>query len=316
MVTNGSRSIIGCAAAALGTGTVTATNSTSACSNKYSCVVQKHSYSFYRYLHSGLSETNITSDPTKIPYSEESNEIYDLICVGFGPASLAIAIALHDRGLDLSTKVLYLEKQSSFSWHAGMMLPGARMQISFIKDLATLRDPRSHFTFLNYLHMNNRLIHFINLSTFLPLREEYNDYLAWCAGHFSDKVQYNEKVTSVNPFHHSNKDVVSMFEVQSINIDGENQTRIARNVVVAVGGSPSIPPAFLGDDSRVIHSSAYTSVVSSVLVDREAPYKVAVVGAGQSAAEIYTDLHSRYPNSHTQLIIRENALKPSDDSPL
>ena len=268
------------------------------------------------FLHSSLPEAEITNDHTKTPHPEEPNEIYDLICVGFGPASLAIAIALHDRGLGSTPRVLYLEKQSSFAWHAGMMLQGARMQISFIKDLATLRDPRSHFTFLNYLHRNNRLIHFINLSTFLPLREEYNDYLAWCAGHFSDKVQYNEKVTAINPFRHTSQDVVSMFEVQSINTDGVGQTRIARNVVVAVGGSPKIPPAFPDDDTRVIHSSAYASVVPSILNDREAPYKVAVVGAGQSAAEIYSDLHSRYPNSHTRLIIREHALKPSDDSPL
>ena len=253
---------------------------------------------------------------TEILHSDEPNEIYDLICVGFGPASLAIAIALHDRGLGPSTRVLYLEKQPTFAWHAGMVLPGARMQISFIKDLATLRDPRSHFTFLNYLHRNNRLIHFVNLSTFLPLREEYNDYLSWCAGHFSDKVQYNEKVTTVNPLVDASKDIVSMFEIQSINADGVTQTRVARNVVVAVGGSPIIPPAFPDSDARVIHSSTYASAVPSILVDRQAPYKIAVVGAGQSAAEIYSDLHSRYPNSNTRLIIRDHALKPSDDSPL
>lgn len=263
-----------------------------------------------------MSEADVTHDHAKIPYPEEPKEIYDLIGVGFGPASLAIAIALHDRGLGSSASVLYLEKQPSFAWHAGMMLQGARMQISFIKDLATLRDPRSYFTFLNYLHRNNRLIHFINLSTFLPLREEYNDYLAWCAGHFNDKVQYNEKVTAVNPFRHINQDVVNMFEVQSINTYGVKQTRIARNVVVAVGGSPNIPPAFPDGDARVIHSSAYASVVPSILGDQEALYNIAVVGAGQSAAEIYSDLHSRYPNSHTRLIIREHALKPSDDSPL
>src|SRR5437016_2865927 len=121
-------------------------------------------------------------------------ELHDLICVGFGPASLAIAVALHDvitgsrsqtKGIpghlsrDWKPSVLFLERQSQFSWHAGMLLPGARMQISFIKDLATLRDPRSEFTFLNYLHRQHRLVQFCNLGTFLPLRLEYEEYMRW-----------------------------------------------------------------------------------------------------------------------------------------
>ena len=90
-------------------------------------------------------------------YSDD--ELHDLICVGFGPASLAIAVALYDaleskdpmlRSHD--PKVRFLERQEKFAWHAGMLLPRSKMQISFIKDLATLRNPRSRFTFLNYLH--------------------------------------------------------------------------------------------------------------------------------------------------------------------
>jgi len=262
---------------------------------------------------SGTPKPDSSSDyPTII----DQEEPYDLICVGFGPASLSIAIALHDRGLGSSFRALYLEKQSSFAWHAGMLLPGSRMQISFIKDLASLRDPRSHFTFINYLHQNNRLIHFTNLGIFLPLREEYNDYLSWCASHFDDSVRYGETVHAVNPVRINGQDLVKMFEVQSTNASGVTQTRTARHVVVAVGGRPNIPAVFPRNDKRIIHSSAYASTVSSILSDKGAPYKVAVVGAGQSAAEIYADLHSKYPNCHTRLIIRGQALKPSDDSPL
>ncbi|EAQ85528.1 hypothetical protein CHGG_09542 [Chaetomium globosum CBS 148.51] len=90
----------------------------------------------------------------------DANSELDLVCVGFGPASVAIAVALHDSmeagKMAQAPKVLFLEKQPQFAWHAGMLLPGAKMQISFVKDLASLRDPRSNFTFLNYLHKNNR----------------------------------------------------------------------------------------------------------------------------------------------------------------
>ena len=91
------------------------------------------------------------------------------------PASLATAVAIHDRGIP--ARVLYVERQREFKWHEGMLLPNARMQISFLKDLATLRDPQSHFTILNHLKAKNRLVAFTNISAFQSLLEEYNGYM-------------------------------------------------------------------------------------------------------------------------------------------
>ena len=59
--------------------------------------------------------------------------------------------------------------------------------------------PRSKFTFLNYLKSKNRLVSFTNLSTFLPWREEFNDYLAWCASHSRHCVRYGREAVSVSP---------------------------------------------------------------------------------------------------------------------
>ena len=241
---------------------------------------------------------------------------YDLVCIGFGPASLAIAIALHDR--EVEARVLYIERQRRFVWHAGMLLPNARMQISFLKDLATLRDPRSKFTFINYLKSKNRLLAFTNLSTFLPLREEYNDYMSWCASYFEPAVQYGQETISVSSVENS-KDPVQYWQVLSRNVDSnETSTVTARNVVVAIGGKPRIPPAFStgGLDGRVVHSSLYSSAVPRILTDTRKAHHVAVIGGGQSAAEIFNDLQTRYANSHITLYTGASALKPSDDSPL
>ncbi|KAF5016528.1 hypothetical protein F66182_11763, partial [Fusarium sp. NRRL 66182] len=115
------------------------------------------------------------------------SEPYDLVCVGFGPASLAIAIALHDALEDASQrkhyqqpKICFLEKQQQFAWHAGMMVPGSKMQISFIKDLAT-----------------GRLVDFTNLGTFLPSRLEFGDYMRWCASRFENIVAYGQEVLEI-----------------------------------------------------------------------------------------------------------------------
>lgn len=257
------------------------------------------------------------------PVADE--EIYDLLCIGFGPASLAIAIALHD-ALDprlsrcparKQPKVCFLEKQMQFSWHSGMLLPGSKMQISFIKDLATLRDPRSEFTFLNYLHNQGRLVDFSNLGTFLPARLEFEDYMRWCARRFENVVAYGHDVLHVAPEEiQPGRSTVTSFAVTSKDVrTGKVSARRARHVVIAVGGKPKIPPSF-PRHPRVMHSSAYCTTLPAMLHDTSRPYHIAVLGSGQSAAEIFHDLQLRYPNSKTTLIMRDSAMRPSDDSPL
>ncbi|KAL9069747.1 MAG: hypothetical protein Q9161_005332 [Pseudevernia consocians] len=191
------------------------------------------------------------------------------------------------------------------------------MQISFLKDLATLRDPRSKFTFVNYLKSRNRLVAFTNLSTFLPLREEYNDYMSWCASHFEQDVQYGQETISISPTENPNGPIRS-WQVVSRNVDtNEISTVTAKNVVVAIGGKPRIPPAFSTAELEcgVVHSSLYSIAVPRILTDTNKAYNLAVIGGGQSSAEIFNDLQSRYPNSYTTLFTGASALKPSDDSP-
>ncbi|KAL1311278.1 hypothetical protein AAFC00_001464 [Neodothiora populina] len=255
-------------------------------------------------------------------------EVHDLVCIGFGPASLAIAVALHDaleaqitsNGPELKTpnpKVAFLERQPRFAWHAGMQIPGAKMQISFMKDLATFRNPRSEFTFINYLFQNNRLVQFTNLSTFLPRRVEYEDYMRWAAGYFEDVVSYGEEVVDVRADETAKGSrAVSSFTVISRNIvTRELSQRRAKNVVVAVGGRPKIPKTLPQNHPRVIHSSQYWTVSSRIFPDKNQPLRIAVIGGGQSAAEIFNNITEQFPNSQSVLLIKGAALRPSDDSP-
>ncbi|KAL9032017.1 MAG: hypothetical protein Q9196_000030 [Gyalolechia fulgens] len=249
------------------------------------------------------------------PNGVDSDGVYDLVCVGFGPASLAIAVAIHDNCIP--ARVLYLERQHEFKWHGGMLLPDARMQISFLKDLATLRDPRSHFTFLNYLKSKNRLVAFTNLSTFLPLREEYNDYLTWCASHFDQYVRYSQETLRIFPAKSVHGRVVA-WDILSKNVGTNEMTTVcARHVVVAVGGKPKVPTALSGSspNSPVVHSSSYSHTIPKMLADKHKSSHVAVIGGGQSAAEIFNDLQNRFDNICVSLYTGDSALRPSDDSP-
>lgn len=69
-----------------------------------------------------------------------------------------------------------------------------------MKDLATLRNPQSPYTFLNYLHSQGRLVSFINRGSTVPTRKEYSDYLSWAAQRVQDKgvnVCYGHEVVGI-----------------------------------------------------------------------------------------------------------------------
>lgn len=239
-------------------------------------------------------------------------QIHDVIGIGFGPSNIALAITLEEKkqeGYDVDS--FFIEKQPSFAWHANMMLNNTHMQISFLKDLATMRNPSSHFTFINYLHQKQRLQDFINLKTFFPSRHEFNDYLAWAAAHFNDRCAYGEEVFEVLPERH--KDEVNLLRIRSRDSRNVVHERLARNLIVSVGGTPNIPECFrpLKDESRIFHSNNYLREIAL----HASAKKIAVVGAGQSGAEIFMDLHDRPGTPQVDLIMRARAIKPSDDSP-
>jgi len=69
-----------------------------------------------------------------------------------------------------------------------------------MKDLATLRSPKSPITYLAYLHSQGRLVDFINRGNTTPTRKEYSDYLAYVARYVQDqgiKIAYGEDVIAV-----------------------------------------------------------------------------------------------------------------------
>ncbi|RDL30816.1 uncharacterized protein BP5553_10161 [Venustampulla echinocandica] len=278
-------------------------------------------------LTNGLQEITLTNGHSMNGHTTNSDALLnsspdpplDLLCVGFGPASLAIAIALHDTypASAPAPKVLFMEKQRQFNWHAGMQLPGAKMQISFLKDLATPRNPRSHFTFLNYVFQQGRLNHFINLGTFLPSRLEYEDYLRWCAGHFEREgnVSYGMEVEGLRVGDQDHDGKATSWEVTARDQSGNLVTRRARKVVIAVGGRPVIPQCLRGL-RHIAHSSQFSSTITQIQAREEGrPLKFAVIGSGQSAAEIFNDLSERFPDAQVKLIIKGRSLRPSDDSP-
>ncbi|KQQ35969.1 ornithine monooxygenase [Duganella sp. Leaf126] len=238
-------------------------------------------------------------------------QVHDLIGVGFGPSNLALAIALGEIApADSAIDACFIEQKPDFVWHGDMLLPDTRMQISFLKDLVTLRNPASPYTFINYLQQHGRLQDFINLKTFYPSRHEFNDYLRWAADRCAADCHYGEEVVAVEPV--VTNGALDHLRVRSRLTGGAERTRHARNVVLSVGGAPHIPPTFASwrGDARVFHSSTYLAGMAGLPAAR----RVAVIGAGQSAAEIFLDLQARQADMRVDMVVRNSVLRPADDS--
>jgi L-ornithine N5-oxygenase len=111
-------------------------------------------------------------------------------------------------------------------------------------------------------------------------------------------------------------DTVTALRVVSRSESGRESARQTRGLVVAVGGSPHVPELFkrLEYDPRMLHSSRYLDLIGERGLERP-DSRVAVIGGGQSAAEITVDLQSRFPEARIDLIFRGHSLKPSDSSP-
>ncbi|KAG1746227.1 L-lysine 6-monooxygenase (NADPH-requiring)-domain-containing protein [Suillus lakei] len=263
-------------------------------------------------------------------FEDHSVGVYDVIGLGFGPANLAVAGALLEQPRETCpisvNKSLFIERYHEFKWHPGMLLPGSRMQISYLKDLATLRSPQSPITFLAYLHSQNRLVDFINLGCTTPTRKEYADYLAYVARYVQGqgiKVAYGENVIAIEE---GDKGTVQVHS--RVLATGETRIRRAKNLIISPGGSPCVPRCIqtILPHPRIIHSSEYLSSVEPMLVTMKATtrsLRIAVVGAGQSAVEILIDLHSRLTSMgksagqahNLHLIIRGGSLKQNDGGP-
>lgn len=243
-------------------------------------------------------------------------ETYDIVGIGFGPANLALAIAVAEhnaRSAARPVRSLFLERQRGFGWHRGMLIDDATMQVSFLKDLVTLRNPTSDFSFLAYLHSADRLVDFINQKSLFPLRIEFHDYLEWAASRFTDEVHYGHEVTTVTPVRDG--DTIRWFDVTARSSAGTRTVR-ARNLVFGMGLTPFLPPGAALSE-RVWHNRDLLDRVHSLrrATSFPPPVRFAVVGAGQSAAEVTKYLHDEFPHAEVCGVFSRYGYSPSDDTP-
>jgi lysine N6-hydroxylase len=222
---------------------------------------------------------------------------YRCIGIGVGPANLSLAALMRSHP---EITNLFLDKKERFGWHDGQQIANTTIQVSMLKDLVSLSEPTSEYSFLSYLHESGRLYHYINAQFDAVPRQEFRNYMEW-ACRKNEHIVFGQEVLSVE---YSGLFVVRLRE----------GALTSDNVVIGVGVQPWVPPqaaAHLGD--RQFHVSEFLGKSDGL-----GGLRVGVVGGGQSGAEAFLDLISRpgadMPRRVVWISRRPNYF-PLDDSP-
>lgn len=243
-------------------------------------------------------------------FPSATEETLDIVGVGFGPSNLALAIAINEhnaRGVGDPLTAQFVEQQPRFGWHRGMLMEDATMQVSYLKDLVTLRNPTSPFSFVSYLHDQGRLVDFINYSSAYPTRIEFHDYLEWAASAFAAQVDYGTEVIGIEPVNGGG--TVECIEVVARRPDSSTTRLRARNIVLAAGLRPHLPEG-VSTGARTWHSGELLSKAATLTE----PERLIVVGAGQSAAEAVDYLHRTFSAAEVCSVFSRYGYSPADDT--
>lgn len=229
--------------------------------------------------------------------------IYDLLGIGIGPFNLGLA-ALTD-SID-NMKCLFLDENPSFNWHPGLLLPWARMQVPFHADLVTLADPCSKYSYLSFLKARKRLFRFTIREKYFPLRSEYNDYCQWVARQLKS-LRFSSRVKKVR----YDTSLKAYAVISGNGKTGQTEVHYAKHIVIGIGSKPYVPSCVINKMHLpfLSHSSGYLFHKKELLKKGD----ITIIGAGQSAAEIFYDLLEGYPEKVKKLTwLTRSSLFPMD----
>ncbi len=146
----------------------------------------------------------------------------------------------------------------------------------------------------------NRIHQFINRKTSIVSREEFNQYYQWAAKNIKS-IKFNRNVQTIK--YSNNK-----FMVQT-----SSEKFLSKNIVIGVGTVPYIPDDFASlQCNTLFHNTKYKEYKSKLNFEGK---KIAVIGGGQSGAEIFNDIIST-PTIPTKIswISRRTNFHPLEDS--
>jgi L-ornithine N5-oxygenase len=217
---------------------------------------------------------------------------FGMVGIGFGPSGIGLCAAIADWAEAVGDipfgPVRFLEKQDNSAWHGKFLLRGTDLNNHFLRDFVTPRNPRSRFSFANYLSEHGRLFDFCLLGRPVS-RIEWNDYISWVTSALAEYVAYKEPVSWVRP-------IVEAERIVALEVRTESNVYRTRRVVLSTGATPYIPERFgglLGE--RAFHTSEFLPKINAL--ESNQPLRFAVIGSGQSAGEAIIEIYERFEDA-------------------
>ena len=210
------------------------------------------------------------------------SSILDLAGVGIGPFNLSVAALLDP--VD-GVRARFFDRAATSRWHSGLMLPGVRLQTSWLKDLVSAVAPTSPFSFTSYLVAHKRFYRFLNADFDRIPRQEFANYLAWVAGQL-DTLSFGTNIEALD-FDGEAFVLTCAGGREGGREGGRGESRVrARNLVLATGVRPFVPDwaeRHLSD--RCFHAGRIAEAGLKATGQR-----IAVIGGGQTGAEVMQHL--------------------------
>lgn len=248
----------------------------------------------------------------------DQSTTYDVVCVGFGTKGLALSTVLADH--DPTQKVLVVERDDHFNGDLGFAATNSSAGSTFLRDLITLRNPRSEYTFINFLHETNLLIAFTNASQLITSRQLTARYMTWVA----EKIQrlgwvaFNKEVVNIKPTKVASDGQVNQWTVDlRAKGNGAASKITCKRLVVATGAQSRLPDALA---SPKLSANVMSMDRSKELIERvhraNQPLNIAIIGADQEAVELFEHLIAAPGQHRATMILPGSALRVEDGTPL
>jgi len=228
---------------------------------------------------------------------QKTDFVFDAVGVGIGPFNLSVA-ALAQPLRELRTR--FFDRKKEFRWHPGLLFPEATIQVSFLKDLVTLVDPKNSYSFLSFLSEHKRLYRFIIANFPRVTRTEFEQYFQWVCSSLPN-LEFGRAVEAIS------------YDGETLIVEPFQQQLRTKNVILGTGLSPIIPECaqpYIGP--TVFHACDYLHQDLATKGKR-----VAVIGGGQTGAEVVYHLLSDGQSAPHQLfwVSRRPNFLPLDESP-
>jgi L-ornithine N5-oxygenase len=238
--------------------------------------------------------------------------------VGFSIEGLALAVSLADRRTQ--RKLLFIDRSDEFRAEFGFHNADDSAGSLFLKDLVTLHNPRSEFTFINYLHETQLLVGFTNVSQMKPSRNLLESYLKWAAKKIQALgwVSFQSEAITISPVRSRSTKSFDSWEIRvRDNSNGCITTLQTQRLVMTARAPKSIPSTLQGAHlhDHVLLMNQFDQFRKTISQAKR-PLNIAILGASQQAVECFQEIVSGDGKNRACMVFPGSALRVDDSTPL